>query len=206
MKHHFWPCARAVSLATRLSIIIFWLMIFFAFLFIPSISSVWSSGREINIFSWTELIDSQKITEFERSTGIKVNIGFYESNEELFAKLYMTKGKGYDLIFPTDYMVQTLIKQRMLQKIDHSKLDFLSRLNTQFMNLYFDPAGDYSVPYLWSLYGIGVNKAFFKKPLARSWALLFDSTITKQPRVMAEEARELMLIGAWYLYGSKPRF
>jgi spermidine/putrescine transport system substrate-binding protein len=197
----------------RLVIIIFWIGIIFGFLFLPRLSLLFPKTKSINVLSWTEIIDGQKIAEFEKRTGIKVNIGYYESNEELFAKLKVTRGESYDLIIPTDYMVGLLIKNKMVQKLDHSKLTFVSRLNPRLINQPFDPGNLYSMPYLWSVYGIGVDTHYFSthgfsfdrgsgNQLPISWSLLFDPTVTTALRVMNEEAREMIQLASYYKYGS----
>jgi spermidine/putrescine transport system substrate-binding protein len=189
-------------LALRSAAVIGWIILIFAFLYSPLLLEYWQR-KTINVFTWTEMIDSQEIVEFERETGIKVNLSYYESNEELFAKLRMTKGLGYDLIIPSDYMLEEFINTGILQKIDKTKLDFLDRINPAFMNLYCDPNNEYSIPYVWSVYGIGFNKTILPQMrVDNPWSLLFDTHVTHASRVMIEDARELILLMAYYLYGS----
>jgi spermidine/putrescine transport system substrate-binding protein len=149
------------------------------------------------------MIDPRQISEFEKKRGIKINIAYYESNEELYAKLKMTRGMGYDLIIPSDYMIPELIKEGLLQKLDWSKLNFKNQLNPHLLNLYSDPNNEYSIPYVWSIYGIGVDTAYFNNAIPnKSWSLLFDTGVTHAPRVMIEDARELILLTAFILYKS----
>lgn len=183
-------------------IILFWASLFLGILWGASRWGAELPNRTINVFTWTELIDRRMVDHFEKATGIKVNIGYFESNEELYAKLKITKGAGYDLVVPTDYLVQTLVRDRMLKKIDRSKLNFFERLDHRLVGQYFDLHNDYSIPYVWSLYGIGINTQFFTQPPAASWALLLDPSITSMPRLMTEDARELALITAFALYGT----
>lgn len=178
---------------------VFWAVLFFSFLYMPLLFQ--QQKRSINVFSWTEMIDPQEIAEFEKKHGIKVNIAYYESNEELYAKLTMTKGAGYDLIIPSDYMVEQLIHDNYLQKIDTSKLTFIKDLHPRLLNKYYDPHNAYSIPYLWSIYGIGINKHYFDNTIPdMSWGLLFDMQTTAAPRVMIEDARELILLCLYYMF------
>jgi spermidine/putrescine transport system substrate-binding protein len=190
------------QLAVQTGIILFWTTLFLGILWGASCWDAELPSRTINVFTWTELIDRRMVERFEKATGIKVNIGYFESNEELYAKLKITKGAGYDLVVPTDYLVQTLVNDQMLKKIDRSKLNFFDRLDQRLIGQYFDPHNDYSVPYLWSLYGIGINKNFFETSPTASWKLLLDPHVTQIQRLMTEDARELALIASFALYGT----
>jgi len=200
----FWRYLQAIlgDMLTRGIIVGLWIALFLGALWLSSGTQEPPHNRSINLFTWTELVDRRMVEEFERTTGIQVNIAYFESNEELYAKLLITKGLGYDLILPTDYLVQALIKQDLLQPLDRSKLNFLKRLDRRLLGQYFDPDNSYSVPYVWSVYGIGINKKFFPTPPPATWKLLLDSCVTQMPRLMTEDARELALLAAFSLYGT----
>lgn len=192
------------DIVTRTAIVLLWLVAIATFLMLPTWLPTSTASRSINVFSWTELIDGAKIDEFEKRTGITVNIGYYENNEELYAKVKITGGEGYDLLMPTEYMVETLTQEKLLQKIDQKKLNFWPKLDPRLLNLYADQNNHYSIPYLWSIYGIGVNKTFFAPgyKVPPHWHVLFDTSISTGPRTMLEDPRELALFTAFYLYGS----
>src|SRR5262245_56407944 len=101
----------------RFLIVCFWVSVFIGALFIPV--SVQFVGREksLNIFTWPMLLDAQYLSGFEAKTGIKLNISYYESNEELLSKLEATKGQGYDLVIPSDYIVESLINAGLVKKL-----------------------------------------------------------------------------------------
>ena len=186
----------------RILAIALWITVIFLYLFFPNPITLWQQQKSINVYSWTEVIDMRQVVEFQKQTGIKVNIGYYESNEELFAKFKVTRGSGYDLIVPSEYMVEPLLQEGLLQKLDKSKLNFWHRLNPRLLNRYYDLNNDYAIPYLWSIYGIGVNtKCLPPDKGVPSWSLLFDQSIPL-PRVMIETAREMLLLAIYYLYGS----
>ena len=193
-----------LALLVRFAIFIFWIFSIAALLWLPRITSLlWQEGRVINLFTWAATIDPQVVAEFEKKTGIKVNITYFESNEELFVKLYTTKAQGYDLIMPSDYLMEKLVRDKLVKPIDKTKLDFWDRLNPRLLDHYFDPGNKYSIPYFWSIYGLGIDKEFFKesKPPS-SWSLLFSYSIVPAKVAMLNVAREAMLITAQYLFGS----
>jgi len=182
---------------------LFWVVIFFLFLFLPRGIRFFQSDKSITIFTFPLLIDAQYLTQFERQTGIKVHIHYYENNDQLIAKLRSGQQHGYDIIFPSDYAVEILIKEGLLKKIDRSRLPFWTQLQPKLKNLYFDPNNLFSIPYLWEVYGIGFDKEYFGQtaPLA-SWRLLFDERISPPHIGMVNNAREAVAIAAVYLFGT----
>jgi spermidine/putrescine transport system substrate-binding protein len=180
----------------------FWVACLMIFLSMPKISFLWEKDRTINLLTWAATIDPHVVVAFEKETGIKVNISYFEHNEELFVKLYTTKGKDYDLIVPSDYLIEKLIKNKLIKPIDRSKLKFWDRINPRLLGHYFDPKNEYSVPYLWAIYGLGIDTEYFKQELPHSWGLLFDYPIESAKVAMLNVAQESILITAQYLYGS----
>jgi spermidine/putrescine transport system substrate-binding protein len=190
----------------RSLIILFWASVFFLFLFSPRYTFWLRREKSLSIFTFPLLIDGQYIAEFERTTGIKLYIHYYESNDELLTKLRSTKYHGYDIVFPSDYVVKKMIKDGLLKKLDKSRLNFWHRLNPKLLGLYFDPQNDFSVPYLWELYGIGFNKEQFgpQGPPA-TWGVFFDKKIIVPNLGMLNNAREVIAIATLYLFGSVKR-
>lgn len=128
---------------------------------------------EVNIYLWTEYVPESVISEFEDSSGIKVNVSYYSSNEDLYSKL-MSEAEGtYDIIQPSDYMVEKLIKQKKLKEIDQSKLDNLKNIASQYMDRSYDPGNKYSIPYMCAMGGIAVNTSMVKDEIT-SYADLFN--------------------------------
>jgi len=186
----------------RTLIILFWTGILFAFLFFPRVGQLLREGKSITIFTFPLLIDAQYVSRFEARTGVKLHIHYYETNDALLAKLRSTDQHGYDIIFPSGYALEKLIAEGHLQKLDHSKLNFIDRINPQLKGLYYDPKNEYSTPYLWEVYGLGYDKRYFVDgpPLA-SWRSLFDETISPSHVGMLNNAREATAIAALYLFG-----
>lgn len=107
-----------------------------------------SETEVVNILNWSSYIPDEVIKAFEEETGIKVNYNTYSSNEECLAKLQAAKEGTYDLVFPSDYLVELLIEKEMIQELDKSKLNYLSNLNPNYLDLDYDPGNVYSLPFL----------------------------------------------------------
>ncbi len=107
---------------------------------------------EVQIFLPGEYISDEVIRNFEKETSIKVSITTFDSNESMYTKLL--GGTVYDIIIPSDYMIERLISEKMIQKIDKSKITNMDQLYPQVLNMDFDPNNDYSIPYFWGNVGI----------------------------------------------------
>jgi spermidine/putrescine-binding protein len=127
---------------------------------------------KLNIYTWSEYLPDEVIQEFTRRTGIAVTVDTYDSNETLMAKL-ASGVAGYDLIVPSDYIIQPLIRQQLIRPLDKSRLTNLSNLDPAFLNQRFDPGNQYSIPYLWGTTGLAYNKKIITTPVD-SWDILFD--------------------------------
>lgn len=134
-----------------------------------------SCGKEENVvhlYNWGDYIDLETLREFEQETGIVVQMDNFETNEDMYIKL--TKGGGkYDLVIPSDYMIERMIKEEMIQKIDMSKLQNYEEIGKDFRKLSYDPTGEYSVPYFWGTVGIAYNTKVVKET-PDSWDILWD--------------------------------
>ncbi len=106
----------------------------------------------LNVYNWGEYIDKQVITDFEQRYGVKVNYSLFSSNEEMYTKLM--SGASYDILIPSDYMIERLIKEKLIQPIDKNVVTNLDGLTEGVKNLYCDPDNTYMVPYLWQNVGI----------------------------------------------------
>jgi spermidine/putrescine-binding protein len=103
-------------------------------------------STDLNLFVWTEYIPQDAIECFELVYGVKVNRKEYSSNEEMYASL-SAGSSVYDLVQPTDYIVQLMIRQGLLQKLDKAKLPVLDTFDPNYLNLEFDPNNEYTIPY-----------------------------------------------------------
>jgi spermidine/putrescine transport system substrate-binding protein len=193
----------AIKIFVRCGMVIFWLGIFGVFLFVPQVHFFTRAEKSIAILAWPTDIDSSLIADFERETGIRVYVSYFQDYGELFVKLRSGKGLGYDLVTPVDYIVKPMIDQGLLKPLDKSRCMFWSDLNPQLLDLYYDKGNYYSLPYFWGVFGIGINRdAFFGKDVSSSWKLLFDEAVYNGPLGMLDDAKEVVTIAVRYLSAS----
>ncbi len=184
--------------------ILFWTVLIFAFLYLPLLKDYYKQSNSINIFIWSGVIDPKVLQQFEQETGIHVNMSCYDGNDELFAKLQTTQGYGYDLVMPSDFMVDHLMKNKMIQPFDKTKLDFFDKIHPKFKNLWYDEENRYSIPAEWYVLGFGINKDFFKdgKVPESSWRSVFDPAVIPNNLGLINDIREIATILIFYKYGS----
>jgi spermidine/putrescine-binding protein len=132
----------------------------------------------LNLYVWTEYVPDSVIQNFEKQTGIQVNVSTYSTNEDMLAKVKSESEGAFDIVQPSDYMVEQMIKQGMLQKLDQSKLTNLKNISSVFLNQSYDPGNQYSVPYLGGVAGIAVNTSKIKDQIT-SYADLFNPKYKK---------------------------
>ncbi len=161
-------------------------------------ATVGAQQKKLNLFIWSEYIDSGVIKDFEKQFGAKVNVSLYESNEDLLAKLAAGGTKQYDVVVPSGYVIPVMIKQNLLKPLDLGKIPNLKNLAKSFANPSFDPGNTYSAGYLFSLTGVTYRKDKIKN-LVPSWALFFDKS--KQPGTftMLDDSRSMIGIALKYL-------
>lgn len=135
-------------------------------------------GITLNVYNWGEYISAgdedsmDVIGEFERLTGAKVNYTQFDSNEDMYSKL-SGGGVSYDVIVPSDYMVDRLVDEDMLCELDYSNIPNFKNVRSDCKNLYFDPQQKYSV-----CYNTGTTVLIYNKKLVKetpdSWSVLWD--------------------------------
>lgn len=133
---------------------------------------------EVNVYAWGDYFAEgsdgyrDTIAEFEEETGVAVNLTTYETNEQLYEML-STTNSSYDVIFPSDYMVEKLIKDDLIQKLDYAKIPNSEKVIDRFKKMDYDPQFEYTVPYLWNVTGLIYNKKFVDGE-PDSWEALWD--------------------------------
>lgn len=148
--------------------------------------------KVLNLFCWSEYVPQSVIDRFTQQTGIKVNVQNYASNEELLAKL-LSGGGEYDLIQPSEYVVEALIKDGQLLELDQSLIPNLKNLAPEFRDLPFDPGNKYSVPWMAGSVGIVVNTALVPDEI-KGFADVFQDKYKGQ-LVVLDDAREIVSWG-----------
>ncbi len=165
------------------------LLILLALVFVLSLSACGSKGEEkvVNIYNWGEYIDEDLIKKFETETGIKVNYDMFVTNEDLYVKL-KNSNEAYDLLIPSDYMIEKMIKEDMLQKIDFNNIPNYKNIATEFKGKEYDPKDEYSVPYFWGTLGLIYNTDNIKENID-SWNSLWDEKY-KDKIIMMDSSRD----------------
>lgn len=128
--------------------------------------------RTLNVFNYGDYINEDLIAKFEEETGIDVIYDTYESNEIMYQKVKNSPG-SYDLVFPSDYMVEKMLKEDLLEKIDYSNIPNYQYIGEDFKNLPYDPNNEYSVPYMWGTIGI-IYDADRVSDVVDSWDILWN--------------------------------
>ena len=93
-------------------------------------------GQELHLYNWGEYMGENLIADFEEQTGAKVVVDYFDSNEQMYIKV--ANGEAYDVLVPSDYMIERLIQEDLLQPLDKSKLSNLDLLNEDVMGLEYD--------------------------------------------------------------------
>ena len=175
MTRTIWRAALAAALAAL------------AFAALPA-----AAGEELNLFAWSEYVPQSVLDGFTKETGIEVNYETYSSNEEMLAKL-VSGAASYDVIQPSEYTVEALVKEKQLLPLDHAKLPNLKNIGKLYWNQPHDPQLAYSVPYMQGTVGIVVNTTRIHEPV-RSYAEVFQPKY-KGRIVVLDDAREIVSWG-----------
>ena len=129
----------------------------------------------LNVYNWGEYIDKSVLTAFEKKYNCKINYSLFTSNEEMYTKLM--SGASYDILVPSDYMIERLIDEKLIQKLDKSLIDKFDVLTDGVKNLDCDPNNDYMVPYFWGSVGLvyDTNVISEEEMAEKGWSILQDS-------------------------------
>lgn len=122
-----------------------------------SANSLPYAGQTLHVYNWGEYTGENIISGFEELTGAKVIMDNFDSNEQMYIKV--ANGDAYDVLVPSDYMIQRMMQEDMLQKLDpETRKECLSELADAIKGLPYDPKNEYSIPYFWGTVGIVYDK------------------------------------------------
>lgn len=152
----------------------------------------------LNVYNWSGYMPDSVLKQFEKETGVKVNYSTYDSNETMYAKLKANPNIGYDIVVPSNYFVDRMRKQGMLQKIDKTKLEGLKNLNPALLDKNYDPHNDYSIPYFWGSTGIMVNTRYFPKSDIQQWSDLWRPEYRDQ-LLLLNDSRDVFAVAFFVL-------
>lgn len=126
----------------------------------------------LNVYNWGDYMDPDLIAQFEEEYDCRVNYETYTSNEDMYVKV-KNSSDTYDVLVPSDYMIERLIKEDMLRPINQENIKNLANIDATALNLPFDPENQYSVPYFYGVLGIIYNTELVKDPVD-SWNILWN--------------------------------
>jgi spermidine/putrescine transport system substrate-binding protein len=157
----------------------------------------------LRMFNWNNYMTEQTVARFERRCDCRLAQDYYSDNEEMLAKL-AAGATGYDLLVPTGNAVEALIKSGQLRPLDKAKIGNLANVKPQFLDTWFDPGNQYSVPYAYSLTILGYNVQKMRElglP-TDTWAVIFEPKYLEKVRgkvTVLDSQRELFAAALKYL-------
>ncbi len=139
------------------------------------------------VYNWGDYIDPSLLKKFEAETGIKVKYDVFDTNEIMYQKI-SNGSLNYDLIIPSDYMVEKMIDENLLAELNFNNIPNYKYIDKNFRNLAYDKENKYSVPYMWGTVGIMYNKKMVKEPVD-SLNILWDEKYKDQV-IMVDSPRD----------------
>ena len=157
-----------------------------------------SSGEKVYVYNWGEYIDQETIDQFEEETGITVVYDEFEQNEEMYPKIKSGAVK-YDVVCPSDYMIQKMIEEDLLVEINFDNVPNITNIDPAYLksSQSFDPENKFSIPYCWGTVGILYNKTMVDGPID-SWSAIFDEKYSGNI-LMIDSVRDAFGIALSYL-------
>lgn len=211
--------------AARIYLVLFYSLVLALILYFPLIINKIGNpyhSREIYVSAFSDVVTEDLLRKFEAETGIKVNSKYCDQDPEMWTQLYMNSEHGYDLMTPTDYMIKIMIDDGLLQKIKIEELEDYQNIERQFMHLPCDPKNEFSVPFAWSVHGIGYRDSFFYSKKERyypdSLAFIFTPEAVFGKKALktgefknyrmcvVDEPMELTYLASIFLFGEVDNF
>ena len=156
------------------------------------------NSEKVVVYNWGEYLDPEVLTLFEQETGIDVVYEEFETNEILYPKI-SSGAIAYDVICPSDYMIQRMIENNLLAEINFDNIPNVKNIGKDYIeqSRQFDPENKYSVPYCWGTVGILYNKTMVDEPIT-SWSVLWDEKY-KDNILMQDSVRDAFGVTLKYL-------
>lgn len=134
-----------------------------------------ATSGEVNFYTWSDYFPEELIDKFKEDTGVTLNIDYYDTNETLEAKLRASNGAGWDVVVPSDYMVQILKDDGLLLEVDAANFPNGGNIEQSFLDVYFDEGRKFSAPYLYGTTSFVYDSAVIPESEApTSWADYFN--------------------------------
>lgn len=135
-----------------------------------------TENKTLNLFTWEGMFPQEVLDSFTKETGITVNYTNFDLDETMLAKLETAKGGDYDLVIADDYIIETAIKQGLVQKLDKSKIKNIGNINPVYQKQFFDKNDEYTVPHGAGVLTIAYNPEKVSKPIT-SYKDLWDPSL-----------------------------
>ena len=150
-----------------------------------------NAKEQLNLFIWSEYIDPQVVTDFEKKFECKVVIDLYEDAESMLAKVQGGGVSLYDVVVPPDHMVPVMAKLNLLSPLNRKSLSNFTNIDAQFINAPYDKGNRFTVPYQWGTVGILVRQ-LPGKPTPDSWNIFFDAKKQNGSFILIDSVRDMM--------------
>ena len=136
------------------------------------------AGGRLYVFNWGHFIYEPVLAMFEEEFGIRVIYATYATNEEMYTTV-VSGGANFDVLFPSDYMIERMAKEGLLMPLNWDNLPNRSYIDDRFWNWQHDPLNRYSMPYMWGTFGLVYNTNMVDQPVY-SWSILWDEQFENQ--------------------------
>lgn len=157
-----------------------------------SLTGCSSESKEVvKVYNWGDYIDEEVNRMFEEETGIKVIYDVYPTNEDMYARV-VSGGAQYDVVVPSDYMIEKMAKEGRLEPLDKSLLTNYEKIDDRFKGLSHDVNEEYSIPYMWGTMGIVYNQTLVSTEIDE-WADMWDPLYEKQIFMYDSERDSIMV-------------
>lgn len=168
----------------------------------PTAAAFPSTGSgTLHLYNFTDYIAPSLLTRFTAETGIKVTVDTYDSNETMLAKL-QSGNPGYDVVVPTDYMVDRMIKLGLLQKVDAAGFPNGANITTDALNVYYDKGRQYTAPYMTGTTAATINTKLLSTPVT-SWKEFFNPPADAVGKIGVLADQTEVVNAALYAVGAK---
>ena len=156
------------------------------------------AAGELHIYNWGNYTSPELIEKFEKQYDVKVTLDGYDSNETMLAKV-KPGGTGYDIVVPGDYMIAIMIKEGLLEKVEPNKMSNFGNVDPKWVDVYWDPGRQYSVPWQWGTTSFTVDTNVYKGDVD-TLALMFDPPAELKGRInMLNDMNDVINAGLRYL-------
>ncbi len=157
----------------------FWMLLAMGLLFCVALTGCGDSDQPmVYVYNWGDYIAEDVIDLFEEETGIKVRYEMFDTNEDMYVKV-KAGGNAYDVLIPSDYMIEKMVKEDMLLELNYDNIPNAAQTDPKFLNQPYDAENKYSIPYMWCTLGIIYDQTMVTDPVD-TWEVLWNDNYAKE--------------------------